>query len=271
VDDTNYHAYDQNFKVVTLNHDDSVNAKELGVNYQIDSAWRVFARTADGFRFATTNENNLVLPGVKFLDPQTSQSQEAGVAWSEQSARVQYSLYHMKIDDELMYDSFIANANSYNGHGANINLPSSERQGFMFDGDVQLSEQFELRGNYTYTDASLSSGSFDGKDVPYVAKNTANVGVVFNFVKRVSAVVDMDYIGSRYRVGDYANTAEKVNALTLFNFNILWDIKDIELGFRVKNITGEKYADYNIISSSGGLYEYPQPGRTYSAHISYRF
>lgn len=258
VDDTNNASH--------TNNSDSLNAAEIGINYQIDSAWRAFSRYAEGFRFANADENGFTLPGISFLNAQTSKSYEAGVAWEEKTASVKYSIYRMTINDEILYDSAVPNTNSFSGFGANVNLPNSERQGFLFDGEVQLSEQFTLHGNYTYTDAALTEGAFDGNKVPFVAKDTANVGLIFNFVKNVSAAFDANYVGPRFRVGDDANTARKVDAVTLFNFNILWDINDIELGFRIKNITSEKYTDYQ------GLYgQYPQPGRTYNAHVSYRF
>ena len=269
VEDTNHLAFDENFNSVEKRRNLGVNATEVGLNYQIDSAWRVFARSADGFRFANSDENGFTVPGVDFLKAQTSESQEAGVAWAEKAASVKYSIYHMTLENEIMYDSLASN--TYGGHGTNINLPKSERQGFMFDGDVDLSEQLSLRGNYTYTDASLTSGNFKGKEVPYVAKNTGNLAVVFRFVQDITASVDANYTGSRYRVSDSANALGKIEPLTLINFNILWGINDIELGFRVKNITNEKYADFNGVSVDGKLYQYPQPGRTYSAHMSYNF
>ncbi len=245
-------------------HSNSLNSGELGLNYQIDPAWRVFARLADGFRFANANENGYKLPTIDFLKVQTSKSQEAGVAWSEKTASVRYSIYHMVLDNEIMYDPMAG------AYGANINLPTSERQGFMFDGDVQLSEQISLRGNYTYTDATLSSGNFKNKEVPFVAKDTGNIGLVFNFVENITLAFDANYTGERYRVGDNANSVAKVDALTLFNVNVLWDMNNIEIGFRVKNITGEKYADYQGTSWSGE-YQYPQPERTYSAHAGFNF
>jgi iron complex outermembrane recepter protein len=249
---------------LTNHHSDSLNSGELGINYQIDQAWRVFARLADGFRFANADENGYVLPAVDFLKVQTSRSQEAGVAWSEKTASVRYSIYHMVLDNEIMYDPMAG------AYGANINLPTSERQGFIFDGDVQLSEQISLRGNYTYTDATLSSGNFKNKEVPFVAKDTGNIGLVFNFVKNITLAFDANYTGERYRVGDNANSVAKVDAITLFNINILWDISNIELGFRVKNITGEKYADF-LGTGWAGESQYPQPERTYSAHASFNF
>ncbi len=236
---------------------DSVNAGEIGVNFQIDSAWRVFARSAGGFRFANADENGFALPGIDFLNVQTSQSQEGGVAWVEKTASVKYSIYNMAIDNEITYDPIA---------GRNINLPTSKRQGFMFDGDVQLSEEIGLRGNYTYTNASSTSGDLNGKAVPFVAKNSANIGMIFTIAHGVVTSFDANYTGSRFRADDYDNASSKIDALTLFNFNIIWSIDDVELGIRVKNITSEKYSDYD------GIYgQYPQPSRTYNARVSYHF
>ncbi|HOY23255.1 MAG TPA: TonB-dependent receptor, partial [Cellvibrio sp.] len=127
VDDTNHGLKNA--------HKDSVNAGELGFSYQLTPEWRAFARVADGFRFANADENGYKLPNVDFLEVQTSNSQEAGVAWAGEVANVKYSLFNMTIDNEIMYDPMAG------AYGANINLPQSERQGFLFDGDVQLSDQ----------------------------------------------------------------------------------------------------------------------------------
>lgn len=247
---------DENNKT-NLDRTESVNASELGLNYQVDSGWRVFGRLADGFRFANADENGYTLAGINFLDVQTSKSKEAGVAWVGENASVSYSIYQMDIEDEITFDPI-----TYR----NINLPDSERKGFIVDGEVILSEQISLRGNYTYTDSELTSGNLKGKEVPFVANDTANLGLVFTFVPGLTTVIDANYTGSRYHMDDAANNTSKLDALTLFNANILWAINDIELGFRVKNITSERYADYHSIYG-----QYPQPGRTYTAHISYTF
>lgn len=249
VDDTN--------KSKKTKRSDSVNASELGLNYQIDSDWRVFGRLADGFRFANADENGYTLAGINFLDVQTSQSREFGLAWQTQAASVKYSLYHMAIDDEISFDPI-----AYR----NVNLPDSKRKGFLFEGDLALSELISLRGNYTYTDAELTEGNLKGKVVPFVAKSTANLGVVFKFIPSLSAAIEANYTGKRYMMDDQTNAAGRLDALTLFNLNILWTHKDVELGLRIKNITGEEYADYH------GVYgQYPQAGRTYNAHIGYSF
>lgn len=266
VEDTNHHAYDSSFNLISKTNNESLNATEIGLNYQVNSAWRVFARLADGFRFATADENAFTLSSVSFLDPQKTKSQEAGVTWTEKTASVKYSVYHMDLDDEITYDAIVPNSGSYNGRGANINLPQSERQGFIFDGNLVLSEQISVRGNYTYTDTELSSGSYKGKEVPFVAKETANMAVVFTVLPQVTVTFDANYTGKRFHVDDYANAAARIPAVTLFNLNLLWELQGLELGFKIKNITNERYADYNSIY---GLY--PQPERAYAGHISYTF
>ncbi len=255
---------DDEDEIIKTSHKDSVNAGEFGINLQLTPQWRAFARAADGFRFANADENGYKLLTVDFLEIQTSQSQEVGVAWAENNASVKYSVFHMNINNEIMFDPLSGL------YGANINLPKSERRGLLFDAATQLSDQIGLQGNYTYTDAHLTSGNFEDKNVPYVAQHTANLALLFSFTKEFTARIDANYTGSRYLIGDNANMLSQITPVTLFNANIVWVIESLELGFRIKNLTGERYADYQGTSWSG-IYLYPQPGRTYDAHLTYRF
>ena len=263
VDDEN-HAND-------TTHSDDVDAKELGLSYQIDSGWRTFARIADGFRFANADENGLVLPDVTFLKAQASRTKEAGFAWDSKEFSAQITAYRMTLDDELMYDAVIPNINSYSQFGANINLDQSKRRGWVFDSELTLSSQIALRANYTYTNTELTTGSFAGNEVPFVAKNTGNVAILFSFTNDLILTIDSNYIGSRYRSGDQSNSHEKTDPIKLFNANILWQIHNVELNARVKNITAEKYAGLQGYSPTAGNYQYPQPGRTYDVSLTYRF
>ncbi|HSC67955.1 MAG TPA: TonB-dependent receptor [Cellvibrio sp.] len=247
---------DENFASNTT-HEDDLNAGELGLNYQIDEQWRVFARYADGFRFANADENGLVLPDVEFLEIQTSESYEIGAAWSGEKASVHYSLYDMTINDEIAFDSF-----AY----ANINLPDSERRGFIFEGQLQLSDELGVRANYTYTDAELSDGVNKGNAVPYVSEDTYNISINFMPIDALTFYLESTYLGSRYFNDDDANNLPKISPLQLFNLNVIWEYKNLELGGRIKNLTNERYAG---LQSSRG--QYPQPERNYEASISYRF
>ncbi len=263
VDDTNH--------ALSTHHNDDVTANELGLSYQLNNGWRVFGRYADGFRFANADENGFVLPSVMFLETQTSHSGELGAEWSSERATVQWSLYRMNLDNELMYDAVIVNPNSWNGFGANVNLDSSRRQGIAIDGQLILSDEIQLQANYTYTDAELSSGSFAGNAVPNTAENRANVALVFTPVQQLTVYLDSSYTGSRYRSSDSANAGETLAPLVLFNLNLTWQYEAVELTGRIKNLTNERYAGLYGLSPSAGYYQYPQPERNYQASITYRF
>jgi iron complex outermembrane recepter protein len=254
---TRYSSVDDVNHLTNKTNDKNLQASELGLHYQAGNGWSVFSRYTESFRFANPDENNAVLSGVEFLKAQSGDSVDFGTAWEGEHASVAYSIYSMRVDDEIMFDAF---------NFTNINLPKSARKGFIFDGDIELSEQIALRANYTYTDAELRSGLLKGKNVPFIAQNSGNIGVVFSFLENLTLSFDTNYVGSRYLVGDDENLKPKADSVTLFNVNILWNLDDVEFGFRVKNITAEKYSDYK------GIYgQYPQPERAYDAHVSYRF
>jgi len=243
----------------------NASANELGLHYQLSSTWRIFGRYAEGFRFANADENALTTADVDFLDAQTSESFEAGFGWQTSFAEFTFTNYDMNVDNEIFYDPMSGI------YGANINLPESQRTGVMLDGSVRINTYITLRANYTYTDAEQTSGNFDGHEVPFVAENTANVALVVNPVESLALYLDANYTGSRYRVGDDANTAGTIDSVILLNANLLWTYNQLEVGLRVRNLTDEDYADYQGVSATVGNYQYPQPGRTYEASLTYRF
>lgn len=241
----------------------SLNAGELGLSYQVNASLRAFARYAEGFRFANADENAYTLPGVDHLLPQLSESSELGMAWEGERLQASFTGYRMEVDNEIMYDAFT---------WTNINLPAAKRQGVIVDSSLALTSRLSLRANYTWTDAELSEGIFKGHKVAFVAENTANLALMFRPVNRLTTWLDASYTGSRYPIGDDLNTAEKVGAVTLLNANLIWSLNDnLELGLRVKNLTDKKYSDLQGVSSFSGRYEYPQPGRTWSASLGWYF
>lgn len=257
---------DRNNQTLHQQHEDSLNAFELGLNYQLDRGWRLFTRYAEGFRFANADENALVLPQVDFLAAQTSQAYEGGAAWEITGFETKLTVYHMAIKDEIIYDPLITNPASWNGMGANINLPDSRRRGLLADANLSINPQVSLRVNYTYTDAELTSGTFAGNQVPWVAKHTGALALVFTPQDDWTIYFDALFTGARYRVGDNENTRSQSPSVAVSNFHVLWSPNNLEIGARIKNLGDKRYTDYQGLES-----QYPQPGRTYEISLGYRF
>ncbi|WP_039917824.1 TonB-dependent receptor plug domain-containing protein [Cellvibrio mixtus] len=247
---------DQNYLKNKVQEDD-LNASEFGLSYQFTDAWRGYGRFAESFRFGNADENNAVLFDVVFLKPQTGESAELGVEWQGTDAHVSYALYKMRLNDEIVYDSI---------NYANINLPDSERQGFTLDVDTRLSDELALRFNYTYTDAEVVEGTYDGKQVPFVAENSAAFTVLFTPVSPLTFSLESVYTGSRYKGDDENNAQAKLDPLTVFNLAAVYNYRQLELSARLNNITNELYAGYHSVWG-----QYPQPERNGQVSVTYRF
>ena len=247
---------DENYLKMQIQKDD-LTASEFGLSYQFTDDWRGFGRFAESFRFGNADENNLVLDDVVFLKPQTGDSVELGVEWQGTDAQVSYAFYQMSLNDEILYDSI---------RYANINLPDSERQGFTLDTDVRLSNELALRFNYTYTDAKVVEGIYEGNDVPFVAENTGGLTIMFTPVTPLTLSLESVYTGSRYKGDDENNAQAKLDQLTVFNLAAVYSYRQLEVSARLNNITNELYAGYHSVWG-----QYPQPERNYQASITYRF
>lgn len=247
---------DENYLKAQIQKDD-LTAREFGLNYQLTNEWRAFGRFAESFRFGNADENNRVLDGVEFLKPQTGDSVELGTQWQEARAQVSYAFYQMSLNDEILYDSI---------RGANINLPDSERQGFTLDADTRLTDELALRFNYTYTDAKVVEGVYDGKRVPFVSENTGGFTVLFTPITPLTLSLESIYTGSRFKGDDENNLQDKLNPLTVFNVTATYSYRQLEVSARLNNITNELYSGYHSVWG-----QYPQPERNYEASITYRF
>ncbi len=257
-------------------HDDELEAYELGLSFQLNETVRLFVRSADAFRFANVDENGFTLPTVAYLKPQTSNSKELGVEWRYTGGTAKLVAYDMDIDDEIYYDSGVYNFSypcNFPGpgdicdiYGANVNLPSSSRNGFIAEASYQLTPSLWLKGNYTYTDAEVMSGSFDGKDVPYVASNIASLSAGYDFCEQLTLYLDANYTGSRYRLDDDSNASGKLDSDTVVDMNLLWQVGRWKANLRISNLTDRDYSNYNSVY---GLY--PQPDRTIAGKVTYSF
>jgi iron complex outermembrane receptor protein len=247
---------DENYLKMQIQKDD-LTESEFGLSYQFTDDWRGFGRFAESFRFGNADENNLVLDDVVFLKPQTGDSVELGVEWQGTDAQVSYAFYQMSLNDEILYDSI---------RYANINLADSERQGFTLDTDVRLSNELALRFNYTYTDAKVVDGIYEGNDVPFVAENTGGLTILFTPITPLTLSLESVYTGSRYKGDDEKNAQAKLDQLTVFNLAAVYSFRQLEVSARLNNITNELYAGYHSVWG-----QYPQPERNYQASITYRF
>lgn len=260
---------DQDNNLSDSSSSDTKYATTLGLSYQIDHSWRVFARKDDSFRWANADENASTLPGVDFLKPQSNDSRELGTEWKTDQLLATATLYRLYTDNELLYNPA---ANS--GMGANINLPRSRRDGVNADLQAALTRTLNVRVSAGYVDAEVTSGDFKGNTVPFVANYTGSTGIDWQIVPSVNLYVDAQYTGKRYRAGDDPNAFGELGGYTVWNANLRWENKHWYSTLRVNNITNKKYEGFTGISiSSYGnyYYGYPAAERQTFITVGYKF
>nr|WP_320135877.1 TonB-dependent receptor [uncultured Amphritea sp.] len=244
---------------VNRNQDESATVKEIGLSWQFNQEQRIFIRRDENFRFANLDEYTYTSGG--FLDPQTGTSWELGWEHNDNRAHYAASLYQLDLKDEIAYDPTLY---------ANVNLDDSQRQGLIFELSRTLTPSLKAGATYTYTDAELTSGSFDGNKVPFVAEHTLNLFTDYQFSNNWSLFIDGQYTGSRYQDDDNTNDQHKVPEQFILNTSINYQRNNWFGSLKVNNITNEKYDGYTIYNYLGSNH-YPAPERNLKLTAGYRF
>jgi iron complex outermembrane receptor protein len=246
-----------------LSHDDSVFVKEFGITWRPSDQQRIFLRRDENFRFATADENGSTLPGIEFLDPQEGVSWELGWGWSGATSRIEATLFDLSLDNEILYDA---------AQFANINLDSSRRRGLILSAEHQLTPALRIGGTYTYTHSEMTSGSFEGNEVPYVANNQFSLFSNYRFNRQWNLYTDLQYTGSRYPAWDDANRQERLDPDLLLNASLRWQQGPWSAQLTINNLLDEEYHAYaGYASWKSSNYYYPAPERNLLLSLGYTF
>jgi len=239
------------------------------VAWQFHPEMRALLRRDEVLRYPTVDENGFTLPTVAFLEPQTGVSWESGVEWFGTRLGGRMMLFDLELDDEILYDPSAPGPNAEWGLlGANINLDSSRRRGALVEWHWQALARLTVGGNYTWTDAEITAGSFDGNEVPYVAEHTAALNATWSFGSGLSAFAEYVYYGSRYAIGDDANAYGRVDSEGLLNVALRWTGERWNATLRGNNLTDEKYDSLTSILD-GARSVYPAPLRAMYLTVGY--
>jgi iron complex outermembrane receptor protein len=246
---------------------DNVLVKEIGLSSHITPQWRLFLRRDENFRFAKIDENTYTPPGVIGLDTQTGVSYEAGTEWHQNSNRVKFLVYELRLDNEIDFDSTAVGPGSF--PGANTNLDPTRRKGMTLEMSTRAAQYLDVSAQFAYVDATFDGGSFDGKAIPFVAAQraqlSANYGLAQWGLSHWHLFGELQYTGQRYQDSDYSNTLAKLPTLTLLNLAMDYDQKDWRIGARLNNVSNKKYNSYAVYNSY-----YPAPERNAMLTVTYR-
>ena len=214
-----------------------------GVNYKYLQNSSIYASFARSFRYPVLDEifNFFTNTIDTTLVPQTSDNYEFGIRHHfTPTLHANVNFFRIITKKELFY-----NPTSF----ANENYAGKTRR----DGvEISLSKTFEkitISGNYSYTDATFTSGQFENNNVPNVPNHKAALSGLFTLGKGFSLNVNAVYVGERPFISDFSNAFEDQEDYLIVNTKLKYQWKKMTAFLNINNITDEEYSEYGGIST----------------------
>jgi iron complex outermembrane receptor protein len=231
----------------------------LGYSHSLDDQWNIFGQYATSFEAPTFTEfanpsGSGFRPG---LEPQQSRSLEIGVRGQLSSARLEASLFSVRVEDEIIVDdapgvvpdderTFYRNADRTRRDGLELG-------GRWWPGALP---RLQLSGALTYMDARFDD-ALQNK-LPGLPDWTAFIDARYQFERGYFAALSAQYIGTRY--ADDANSVEVASqTVTDLRAGRAFTTRshDIELVIGIENLFDTDYLDNLRINARNGRYYEP--------------
>ncbi|MCL5261230.1 MAG: TonB-dependent receptor [Gammaproteobacteria bacterium] len=232
-----------------------IDSEEL--SWQVRENLRMFLRRAGSFRFPKTDEETYAL-NSKPLNTQLGVSYEGGVVFANNFLQTSAAIYQLNLTNEIAAIP-IATA-EYQIY--NTNLDPTRRQGFSLSALFQVLPQWQINTGYDFVCAKFNSGSYAGKDMPFVARNNFSVRTVYTIHTALNLFIEGRYTGARFPINDVTNSAGLLGGFTIFNVGAEYENTHVKIDARINNLTNKLYYGYVVVNSGNlsALKFYPGSG-----------
>ncbi|WP_294093161.1 TonB-dependent receptor [uncultured Cetobacterium sp.] len=242
-------------------------AYELAANYLYSDTGNIYSKWERGFN--TPNPTSLFnnpddtqiangyTYGLSDVKEETYNSFEVGVRDFVLGSYISLSTFYSKTDNEIYRDGTSKNWVSYN-------VDETERKGVelyleQYFGKLTLSE------SYSYIDAEITKGKYEGSKVPDVSQNSFTLGVKYEFTSNFNAIATTIYKDAVYI--DNENDGGKINEHVVTNLVFNYNIKEnIRVYAGINNLFNEIYASQYRTNMYRAANE-----RNYFAGLNYTF
>lgn len=244
--------------------DFSEEAFKSGLTLNYSEGSKVFIAYSKGYRLPSTDESFSAFTGlVTELLAEKNLTSEVGFSHrATDSLTIGATLYHMKVENELFYNDV---------SWSNENIDRTIHKGVEVSFSAKLSDSLKLKGSWSYNDAKNDSGIHDGKDLPLVPKNSGALEMVLNPVDSVTVSLDANYVDKKIVGSDYDNNADKMEAYTVVNAKIKYELNDMATFFvGADSLFGELYSE-TAYDYGFGHNLYPAPESRYYGGVNLVF
>ena len=231
----------------SLKTEESLNAYEAGINYQINNQFSIFTNISHAY-LAPDVDRFFIGVGYPvvdrtfnaFIDPAKSNTINVGFNYKEQHHSTLFTTYYSDLEDEIVY-----NPNSF----INENIDNSEKYGLEIQHTHKVGNKTVLGINYNFVKAKIGSnaqGFTDGNDMPGVPRQTLIANVNYQFIGNGFITLSHAWRERSYDMGDFANARDKEQPL--------YSSTDVSINYNLKNVS--KFEDVAIFGSINNIFEH---------------
>ena len=236
-------------------------SKEFSVNYLYSDTGSIFFNYLSAFRTPNTDELGYWEGDI---EAQNSDTFEIGTKDMIGNTFYSISTFFTKTDNEIVYTT------TPNNRDRNFNLDGkTERKGV----ELFLEHYFDkitVRESYTYTNAEITSGKYDGSEMPGVPEHRATLGATYNVTHDFKVNSDLNYVGKAYDSSDFNNEYGKTNSFVTVDLNVNYAYDPtLDIYGGINNLFDREYYEYvggGANWDNGGKREqfyYPANGRNF--------
>jgi iron complex outermembrane receptor protein len=253
----------------------SASAWEVGLRHELSSAWSLYGRAGQAFRFVNVDEiyetDTFFNAQFQILNPQRSRTYEAGAEWRGNMLSLRGSVFRTDVKDEIHLDPFTTGV-------GNTNLPPSRRQGVELEAKWEATRALRIAAAYTYTDAKFLEGvlagspfaigtglNVAGKRVPLVPEHKLNGSFTWDMTASTRLSGTLAYVSSQFMDNDEPNTlGTKIPSHTFADLKLAHSFKWGRIALAANNVFDSHYYTYAVRSAfvADRYAVYPLPGRT---------
>jgi len=248
---------------------DNQHMLNLGLRRRLGEKWSAYGKAGRSVRFATVDEffqtdPNNFLQTFSLLKPQTAESIDLGMDYTDGDMRFDVGVYYMDLRNEIHFNPATF---------ANENLDPTRRRGLTLSATRRITEKMRISANYANTHAVFDEGSFAGNELPLVSRNSGSLSLVWKPREELSLSAAARYTGSKRFDNDQTNTFNRIPAYTTVDIRVMGDHKPWKWQAAINNLFNKEAFDYGIRStSSPGTYNaYPLPERSLSFSLGRDF
>ncbi|NOX26773.1 MAG: TonB-dependent receptor [Gammaproteobacteria bacterium] len=241
---------------------DEENAWETGVAFQANKNLRLFSRVEQNFRFAVADEYASIFGAFPFPNTQTGMSYEAGLEWKNRNSAISLEIYQLDLDNEISFDPNLF---------INTNIGDSRRRGLIIEGSQSINSAWTVSANLSYLDHEITSGSFNGAEIPLVADKTLAVSANYQHNEHLSGYIEVIATSDRILGADFSNNASRLAGYAISNLNLQYKLNNFRFGLRINNLLNKEYSDNGNFAAFSTPQEsfFPAPERNYFLTIQY--